>query len=86
MLKQLFEYVHQLLFLAQETQRNRHDLELLRTRVEQVTDKVQALAYEIQRINEREQQEREKLVLKLENALLRFERLLPASSDTQKRK
>ena len=75
--KQLFEYAHRLLFLTQETQRNRRDLEELLTRVERLADKVQVLAFEVQRINEREQQEREKLMLKLENALLRFERSLP---------
>jgi chromosome segregation ATPase len=85
-LKQLFEYVQQLLFLAKETQRNRHDIEELRARIAQITEKVQALAFEVQRINEREQHEREKFALKLENALLRFERLLPPPGDTQKRK
>lgn len=38
-----------------------------------------------QRIGEREQHERKKFVFKVENALLRFERLLPAG-ETKKRK
>ena len=85
MLKQLFEYVQRLLFLAHETQNNRDDIKELGKRVEILSDKMQVLASELQRLNEREEHEREKLALRLENALLRFERLLPPP-DSKKRK
>lgn len=42
---------------------------------------MQRLVYEIQRISEREMHEREKMQLRLENQLLRFERRLPPAKD-----
>ena len=44
------------------------------------------LSHKLERLNEREQYEREKLLLKVENTLLRFERLLPPPPDSKKRK
>ncbi|MBM3833520.1 MAG: hypothetical protein FJ403_09660 [Verrucomicrobia bacterium] len=41
--------------------------------------------FEVQRISEREQHEPEKLMLRLENALLRLERQLPPSKNPKKR-
>ncbi|MEO7297284.1 MAG: hypothetical protein ABI042_01760 [Verrucomicrobiota bacterium] len=86
MLKQLFEYVRNLLFLAKDVQENRDDTDRLQERVEELTEKVCILANEIQRINEREQHEREKFMLRVENTLLRFERSLPAPRAPRKRK
>jgi len=40
--------------------------------------------FEVQRISEREQHEPEKLMLRLENALLRLERQLPPSKNPKK--
>lgn len=85
MFKQFVSYVQKLLLLTEETRRNRVDIDDLYTRLERLEDKIHVLAGEIPRIAEREQHEREKLVLKLENVLLRFERLLPPPSDPQKR-
>jgi len=85
-LKQLFEYVRSLLFLAKDVQENRDDTERLQGRVEELTEKVCILANEIQRINEREQHEREKFMLRVENTLPRFERSLPPPRDSRKRK
>ena len=51
-----------------------------------MTDKIHALANEVQRISEREQHEREKFMLRVKNALLRFERLLPPAKESRKRK
>ena len=86
MLKQLFEYLHRLFLLARETEENRSDIEGLQRRVEDLSLKVVALAGEIQRISEREQHEREKFALKVENALLRFERQLPSGKGPKKLK
>jgi len=85
-LRQLIEYVHELLFLARETKENRDDIEKLQTRLEDLTQKVQALTFEFERFRDEERHEREKLVLRLENALLKFERQLPPAKDTKKLK
>jgi hypothetical protein len=44
-----------------------------------LTAVVQRLAYKIHRISERETHERDKMQLRLENQLLRFERRLPSA-------
>ena len=48
-----------------------------------MADKLEKLAFEVQRINDREKLEREKLVLQLENALLRIERRLPPGKSSK---
>jgi regulator of replication initiation timing len=77
MLKQLYEWAKWLLLLAQETRQNRTDIKELREEVAELSAAVQRLAYEIHRIKENEAHEHEKLALKLENEMLRFERRLP---------
>ena len=72
--------------LVTRHQQNREDLEHLTTRMEDLSEKVGILANELQRINERELHEREKFMLRVENVLLRFERLLPPARETKKRK
>lgn len=52
-----------------EMRRDIHDLQLA----------VQRLTFEIERVREEDRQRSEKLVLQLENALLRFERRLPSA-------
>ncbi len=44
------------------------------------------LAFEDQRINEREMHEREKFMLRVENALPRAERLLPPAKESKKQR
>ena len=44
------------------------------------------LAFELQRINERERHEREKFMLKIENTLLRYERALALPKESKKQK
>lgn len=85
MLKRLFEYVQQLLFLVRDTQQNREDMEELRRALQQTNTLVIELSHKVERLAEREKLEREKLALQLENALLRFERLLPPPGDRKKR-
>jgi hypothetical protein len=67
----------QLLTLAQDTDRNKTEIEKLREELDESTLVVHGLAHEIRRIGEQEKHEREKLALRLENELLRFERRLP---------
>ena len=79
MWKHLFALVVRGWNLFEETAQNKAALKELQLEVEQLTDKVQLLAFELQRVAERDAHEREKLALRLENELLRFERRLPAS-------
>ncbi len=87
MFKQLYDLVKQLLLLARETQQNKAEIKELRQELKDLTAIVQRLAYEIHRTSENEAHEREKLVLRLENDLLKFERRLPSGkSDKDKDK
>ena len=86
MFKQVIDAVRQTLLLLRDVEQNKQDIATLKEQVAETNQLVRQLAFEIQRISEREQHEREKLVLRMKNALLRFERLLPPASDTKKRK
>ena len=86
MFKQFIEYVRELLFLARDVREQREEIEKLRTGLEELTVTVRQQAFEIQRISEREQHEREKFMLKVENALLRFERQLATGKESRKSK
>lgn len=86
MWKQLYEWAKWLFLLAQETRQNRTDIKELREEVEELSAAVQRLAYEIHRIKENEAHEREKLTLKLENEMLRFERRLSSGQKSEESK
>ena len=85
-MKQLFDYVQQLVLLGRDTQKNREDIEGLRRELQQTNALIIELSHKLEQLSEREQHEREKLLLKVENTLLRFERLLPPPPDSKKRK
>lgn len=76
MFKQLFEFIRQAVLL----QHDLHDLKETVARLErernEATEALRILALELERVAERERHEREKFVLRAENALLRIERLL----------
>jgi competence protein ComGF len=84
--KQLIEFVQQALFLQRDVGELKDDVARLERELQEVRAFTRELAFELRRVNEREQQEREKLMLKLENALLRFERTLPPPKETKKQK
>jgi len=75
--KQLLDYVRQLFAVTQTLEENKQEIKELRQEVEQLTDAVRHLAYELRYSLNDEKHEREKLALKLENEMLRFERRLP---------
>ncbi len=86
MWKEFYEWVKQMLILSKETERNRADIKDMRQELERLTLIVQGLAFEIKsqsekidRAHENETHEREKLTLKLENEMLKFERRLPTA-------
>jgi uncharacterized membrane protein len=84
MWKQFYEAVKQLLVLSHQTDQNREEIKELRQQVRELASALERLAYEVHRVSERverasknEAHEREKLTLRLENELLKFERRLP---------
>lgn len=84
--KPLFDFVREALFLQRDVRQLKEDVAGLERGLNDTNEALRQLAFEIQRINEREQHEREKLVLQLENAILRLERRLPPVSAKKKRK
>jgi hypothetical protein len=81
MLRQLYDYARRLLLLKEQTEKNTADIKEIRQELKDLTAAVQRLAYEVQRTRENEAHEREKMVLRLENTLLRFGRGLPPGSE-----
>ena len=81
MWKQIYEALKQLLLLTQQTEQNRVEIKELRQELDDLTSAVELLAYEVRRDRENEAHEREKLVLRLQNELLKFERRLPGKVD-----
>ncbi len=78
MFKPLFEFVRQALFLQQDVRQLKEDIAGLERGLHDTNEAVRQLAFEIQRMNERE-----KLVLQLENAILRLERRLPPGPESK---
>lgn len=77
MWKQIFEMAKRLFMLAEDTKRNRDEIKELREEVRRLTAALERLAYETRRVGDRDESEREKLALRLENEMLKFERRLP---------
>ena len=86
MFKQVIDAVRQMLFMVRDVEQNKQSIATLKEQLAETNQLVRELAFEIQRISEREQHEREKFVLKVENALLRSERQLPSAREPKKLK
>jgi hypothetical protein len=86
MWKQFYEWAKWLFLLAQEMRQIRADVSEMQRELEQLTATVRDLAYEVRRNKENETHEREKLILKLDNAFLRFERRLKSSKPDEESK
>jgi len=86
MFKQLMELVQQLVFLLRGVQQNKEDIAMLRHELEETNEAVRQVAFELRSIREEERHEREKLLLRIENALLKFERQLPSAKEPKKLK
>ena len=81
MWKNLFKLAKQLINLAQDTDQNKTRIQELQEQVEDLTAEMRWVVFELQRLAEHDAHEREKLALRLENTLLRFERRLPSGKD-----
>ncbi len=91
MWKDLIEFTKAVFFLQRDTQQNKEDIKKSEQNIEKLqqdvkeirkefanlTIIVEKLMFEIIRVSDRETAEREKIVLKLENEMLKFERRLP---------
>jgi hypothetical protein len=82
MFKQLYALARQLLTLMQDVQKLKAEHKEFRQDLHALIDIVRQLKYEQQRDRENATHEQEKLLLRLENALLRFERRLPPPGST----
>ena len=78
MWKQLSEWLTQMVMLAKETQGNSDDIKQIRREMDEMARAIERLAYEIKRTQDEDRHEREKLALRLENEMLKFERRLPS--------
>lgn len=85
MLKQFVDYVLDLLNTARDTRANKEAIVDLRREVDELALAVERISFELRSLKEGERHEREKFMLKMENALLRIEHLLPPS-DSRKKK
>jgi predicted HicB family RNase H-like nuclease len=85
MLQKLFELFRSLLFLARDVRENRDDIARLKRQVKDLSDELVQMRSDMQRGFENERHEREKFMLRVENALLRFERSL-TEGKSKKRK
>jgi hypothetical protein len=86
MFKQFVDAVRQVLFLLRDVEQNRKGVATLKEQLAETNQFVRQLALEFRHLSEREQQEREKHALQIENILLRFERQLPPAKATKKSK
>ena len=82
MFKQIYALARQLLMLMQDVQKLKAEQKEFRQELRVLIDIVRQLKYEQQRDRENTTHEREKLLLRLENTLLRFERRLPPGSSS----
>lgn len=82
MFKQTYALARQLLTLMQDVQKLKAEHKEFRQDLRALIDIVRQLKYEQQRDRENATHEQEKLLLRLENALLRFERRLPSPGST----
>ena len=86
MWKKLLELFRAQVFLSRDVQENKEKIARLRQEFDDLSGLVVRLQFEIQSLREEERHEREKLMLRLENALLKFERQLPPAKEPRKLK
>ena len=85
MWKKLYEVFSRLFALTQKVERHDKQVLGLQQEMKDLSAVVQRLVYELQRISDRETHERDKIQLRLENQLLRFERRLPPGGSAEEK-
>ena len=86
MFKALFDVTKQLLGLSKDTQDNKDDIKAMQTRLDNINDILKQVIFELQRLKENEAHEREKMALRLDNVLLRSDRILPPGKTEEQTK
>ena len=84
MIAELLKVAKSLVTLADDLQRYHAELQKIREELRDLTIIVHALAQDNKNTKERNEQERQRLLLELENKLLKFERQLPAARGAKK--
>ena len=80
--KQVFSLTRRVEQHEQETKELRQELATINERLRDQAAQMEMLAYELRREREMAARDRENLMLRLENALLRFERRIPPGPDS----
>ena len=75
MFKTLFSFAQQTLFLQRDVQKLKDDVTQLQRQLHENNEVLRTILFELQRMSERETHERQKLELKIENAILRSKSL-----------
>ena len=83
MWQKLLDYFTHLLTLAEATQQNKAEIKEIRQELRDLTATVQDLKHELRNTRTHQQHDMEKLMLRLENELLRFERRLSAPKHSE---
>ena len=86
MFKQIVDLVRQMLLLLRDVEQNKRDIATLKEQLAETNELVRQLALEMRHAREREQQEREKFILKVENTLLRSGRQVPSAKERKRLK
>ncbi len=81
MFQRLYELAKQLLVLTTDTQQNKLEIRELQQQMQSLSTALQELVFEVRRIREDHEHEREKMILRLENASLRLEQKLLTPGD-----
>ena len=71
MLKQIGDFIKQIAFLTQDTQKNKDDIKQLQRAVQELTEEIRQIKIDNRRDRENAAYERENLLLRLEVTLLR---------------
>lgn len=78
MWEKIWDLLSKVATLTKDTDRNSQEIKEIRADIRDIYSKLERLVYEIQKTREEDRHEREKLALRLENELLKFERRLPS--------
>ncbi len=83
MWEKIWDLLSKVATLTKDTDRNSQEIKEIRAEIRDIYSKLERLAYEIQKTREEDRHEREKLALRLENELLKFERRLPSGKENK---
>ena len=79
MWEKIWDLITKVITLGKQTDKNTEEIKELQREVRELHSWLERLAYEIHKTREDDRHEGEKLALRLENELLKFERRLPSA-------